>query len=183
MTDIATTEEDIKEQSVEYDHEEHELEATGESRQFLTFMMDDEEYGVDILSVQEIRGWEPATVLPNAPDYVKGVINLRGTIVPVVDLRQRFGLDSMEYGAITVVVVVKVSLENNDEKIIGLVVDAISDVYTVKAENMRPAPDITEHANAEFIENLMNVEKNMVVLLNLPRLMEFSQSSAVQATS
>ncbi|WP_411020783.1 chemotaxis protein CheW, partial [Salmonella sp. ZJHZ21_0185] len=96
--------------------------------QFLTFIMADEEYGVDILTVQEIRSWEEITEIPNAPDYLKGVINLRGTIVPILDLRLRFGLAMIDYGPLTVVIVVKVIFEQNS-KIMGMVVDAVSDVY------------------------------------------------------
>ena len=93
-------------------------------KQFLTFIMADEEYGVDILTVQEIRSWEEITEIPNAPDYVKGVINLRGTIVPILDLRLRFGLATIDYGPLTVVIVVKVIFEQNS-KIMGMVVDAV----------------------------------------------------------
>ncbi|MFT7566222.1 MAG: purine-binding chemotaxis protein CheW, partial [Pseudoalteromonas distincta] len=99
-------------------------------KQFLTFIMADEEYGVDILTVQEIRSWEEITVLPNAPEFVKGVINLRGTIVPIIDLRLRFGLPSVDYGPLTVVIVVKIEFELGS-KIIGVAVDAVSDVYSI----------------------------------------------------
>jgi purine-binding chemotaxis protein CheW len=89
-----------------------------------------EEYGVDILAVQEIRGWEPTTVIPNAPDYIKGVINLRGTIVPIMDLRCRFNLERVEYSPVTVVIILKVETERG-ERVMFFVVDAFSDVHSI----------------------------------------------------
>jgi len=109
--------------------------------QYLTFIMAGEEYGVDILAVQEIRGWESATPLPNSPPHIKGVINLRGTIVPIIDLRQCFGMDAIDYTAITVVIVLKVNTDDGD-RVMGIVVDAVSDVYALTEGDMRPAPDL-----------------------------------------
>ena len=110
------------------------------NEQFLTFLMNGEEYGVDILSVQEIRSWEQATSIPNVPEYVKGVINLRGTIVPIIDLRTRFGMEQEEYSRVTVVIVLKVQTSKG-ERITGIVVDAVSDVYSLSSEDMRNPPD------------------------------------------
>ena len=138
--------------------------------QFLTFIMADEEYGVDILCVQEIRGWENATPLPNSPAHIKGVINLRGTIVPIVDLRKCFGMDSIEYTAITVVIVLKVKSEAGD-RVMGIVVDAVSDVYTLSNQDMRSAPDLGNSINTEFIRGLVNVNGKMVILLNIDKLL------------
>lgn len=140
-------------------------------RQFLTFIMADEEYGVDILTVQEIRSWEEITVLPNAPDYVKGVINLRGTIVPILDLRLRFGLPSIEYGPLTVVIVVKVDFEQGS-KIMGVVVDAVSDVYSIAEEDAKTVPNFTDSDNSEFVSGLVNVGEKMVALLDLKKTMK-----------
>ena len=137
--------------------------------QYLTFIMDNEEYGVDILSVQEIRGWDCATMIPNAPRYVKGVINLRGTIVPIVDLRQRFNLPQIDYSPTTVVIVLKINATGKD-KIVGIVVDAVSDVYSLPKDDMKAPPDITEHPNSNFIRGLASVGKKMVILLNLENL-------------
>ncbi|MBT1445189.1 chemotaxis protein CheW [Shewanella sp. JM162201] len=139
-------------------------------QQFLSFIMANEEYGVDILSVQEIRGWEPTTVLPNAPDYVKGVINLRGTIVPIIDLRQKFGIKSLEYGTTTVVIVVKVTMEDA-QKIIGIVVDAVSDVFSIEEDEIRRAPDFGHETDLRFIKGLANVQDKMVILLEINRLL------------
>jgi purine-binding chemotaxis protein CheW len=139
--------------------------------QYLTFMMDDEEYGIEILSVQEIRGWEPMTVIPNSPDYVKGVINLRGTVVPVIDLRLRFQLPEVDYSDVTVVVIVKVAI-GDKEKIMGIVVDAVSDVYNLNKEIATKAPDVGESVNKPFIDGLINVEDKMVVLLDLEKILD-----------
>ncbi len=139
--------------------------------QYLTFMMDNEEYGIEILSVQEIRGWEPMTVIPNAPDYVKGVINLRGTVVPVIDLRLRFQLPKVEYSEVTVVVIVKVLIEGN-EKIMGIVVDAVSDVYSLNKDEAAQTPAVGDMANKEFIDGLINVGDKMVVLLDLDKVLD-----------
>ena len=139
--------------------------------QYLTFMMDNEEYGIEILSVQEIRGWEPMTVIPNAPDYVKGVINLRGTVVPVIDLRLRFQLPKVEYSEVTVVVIVKVLIDGH-EKIMGVVVDAVSDVYSLNKDEAAQTPVVGDMANKEFIDGLINVGDKMVVLLDLNKVLD-----------
>ena len=138
--------------------------------QYLTFIMAGEEYGVDILCVQEIRGWESATPLPNAPSHIKGVINLRGTIVPIVDLRQCFRLEAIEYSSVTVVIVLKVNTEEGD-RIMGIVVDAVSDVYSLAEQDMRAAPDLGNSINTEFIRGLVNVHEKMVILLDIDKLL------------
>lgn len=140
------------------------------NNQYLTFIMAKEEYGVDILSVQEIRGWETATPLPNAPAHIKGVINLRGTIVPIIDLRKCFGLEGIEYTAITVVIVLKVKTDEGS-RIMGIVVDAVSDVYALADSDMKSAPDLGEAINTEFIRGLVNVDEKMVILLDINKLL------------
>lgn len=142
--------------------------------QYLTFIMAGEEYGVDILCVQEIRGWESATPLPNAPAHIKGVINLRGTIVPIIDLRQCFGLEAIEYTAVTVVIVLKVHTAEG-ARIMGIVVDAVSDVYALAQEDMRPAPDLGKAINTEFIRGLVNVQDKMVILLDIDKLLTLDE--------
>ena len=142
--------------------------------QYLTFFMAGEEYGVDILCVQEIRGWDSATPLPNAPSYIKGVINLRGVIVPIVDLRQCFGLPATEYGPITVVIVLK--LENAEhQRVVGMVVDAVSDVYSLSTDQMRAPPDLGEAVDTSFIKGLVTVNEKMVILLQLESLLGSNQ--------
>lgn len=146
-----------------------------DEQQYLTFIMADEEYGVDILAVQEIRGWEESTVIPNAPDYIKGVINLRGTIVPIMDLRLRFGLPQVEYSPVTVVIILKVDDPDNS-RVMGIVVDAVSDVYTIADSSTRKAPELTEDDNTEFIRGLVNVNEKMVILLDVASLLRVSDS-------
>ncbi|WP_404342061.1 chemotaxis protein CheW [Pseudoalteromonas mariniglutinosa] len=140
-------------------------------KQFLTFFMADEEYGVDILAVQEIRSWEAITVIPNAPNHVKGVINLRGTIVPIIDLRLRFGIHAIEYGPNTVVIVLKIKFAVNS-KIMGIVVDAVSDVYSIMEQDAKAVPHLTDSDNAEFVAGLVNVGEKMVALLDLQKTMD-----------
>ena len=140
-----------------------------DTEQFLTFIMADEEYGVDILAVQEIRGWESATPVPNSPEHIKGVINLRGTIVPIMDLRKRFSLDAIEYGEETVVVVLKIQIGKGD-RVMGIIVDAISDVYDVPSDSVK-STGLGDNSNAHFIRGLVSVEKGMVILLELEKLL------------
>ena len=146
--------------------------------QYLTFVMDNEEYGVDILSVQEIRGWEKPTKIPNAPDYLKGVINLRGTIVPIVDLRARFHLEQVEYTQITVVIVLKMLAEGST-RTVGIVVDAVSDVYSIAANDIRESPDITNTDNSLFIQGLANVDEKMVIILQLAGLLDDAELAEI----
>ena len=139
--------------------------------QYLTFIVADEEYGVDILCVQEIRGWESATPLPNAPDHIKGVINLRGTIVPVIDLRTCFSLEVVDYSPLTVVIVLKVKTAQGS-RTVGIVVDAVGDVYTLNPRDMKPAPDLGDSVATEFIRGLANIDNKMVILLDMDRLLK-----------
>jgi len=149
------------------------------NRQYLTFLMDGEEYGVDILSVQEIRSWEKATSIPNVPEYVKGVINLRGTIVPIIDLRARFGIVQEEYSRVTVVIVLKIKTEKS-ERITGIVVDAVSDVYSLSSENMQKPPDVSSHVNMNFIKGLINVKEKLVILLDLNKLLDIEKIQTIK---
>jgi purine-binding chemotaxis protein CheW len=142
------------------------LDTRNDSHQFLTFILAGEEYGVDILCVQEIRGWETATELPNTPDYMLGVLNLRGTIVPIIDLRKLFHFSQIEFGLTTVIVIVKI-LYDGEEKTVGLVVDAISDVYNIADETIHEAPEIGSAVDIEFIKGLSTVEGKLVILLDI----------------
>lgn len=142
----------------------------GDKNQYLTFILAGEEYGVDILRVQEIKGWENATKIPNAPHYIKGVMNLRGAIVPIVDLRERFNLESLNYGPTTVVIVLRVHDEENT-RTMGIVVDAVSDVYDIAAENLRPAPDFGEVISVDFLKGLATVDEKMVIILDIDHLL------------
>lgn len=141
------------------------------SDQYLTFILAGEEYGVNILRVQEIKGWTGVTEIPNTPDYVQGVVNLRGTIVPIVDLRRCFGIKTVDYDKTTVVIMLKVTAQRG-ERTMGFVVDAVSDVYDVSAEQRRPAPDFGNAAQAGFVTGLATVADKMVILLDIDRLVE-----------
>ncbi len=149
--------------------------------QYLTFIMDDEEYGVDILRVQEIRGWEHVTPVPNTPDYIKGVINIRGTIVPLVDLRARFNIEQIPYVATTVVIVLKVVGETS-ERIMGIVVDAVADVYNIEPEKIKPAPDFGSVVSIEYVKGLSSIDEKMLILLEIDKLLSSSELDAVART-
>jgi purine-binding chemotaxis protein CheW len=149
--------------------------------QYLTFMLAGEEYGVDILRVQEIKEWDMVTALPNTPSYVKGVINLRGTIVPIIDLRQRFGLESIPYGPTTVVVVLKV-VHDSGSRIMGLVVDAVSDVYNVSNEELKPPPQFGSMMHTNYIKGLATVNERMLIVLDIDRLLNTGELAATDGT-
>ncbi|HLW22969.1 MAG TPA: chemotaxis protein CheW [Steroidobacteraceae bacterium] len=135
----------------------------------MTFMLAGEEYGVDILRVQEIKGWDKVTRIPHTPEYVLGVINLRGAVVPILDLRRRFGLETMEFGPTTVVIVVRVA-GARDERTVGMVVDAVSEVYNVDAGDTKPPPDVCGSVDTIFVKALATVEQKMLILLDIDRL-------------
>jgi purine-binding chemotaxis protein CheW len=143
--------------------------AAAGSNQVLTFTLGEETYGVDILRVQEIRGWSPVTRIPQAPSHVLGVLNLRGSIVPIVDLRMRFNLQHAEYTPLTVIIVLSVQspLGRRD---FGVVVDGVSDVIDVAAQDVKPAPEFGAHVSTEFIEGLASVAGRMVMLLDIDQL-------------
>jgi purine-binding chemotaxis protein CheW len=144
-------------------------EAGAQSHQVLTFVLGSETYGVDILRVQEIRGWSAVTKIPHAPPHVLGVLNLRGSIVPIVDLRMRFNLDRAEYTAITVIIVLSVHSAAG-KRHFGVVVDGVSDVVDVNSAEVKPAPDLGARAATEHIRGLVPVAERMVVLLDIDRL-------------
>jgi len=149
-----------------------------EADQYLTFIMADEEYGVDILRVQEIRGWEHVTPVPNTPKYIKGVINLRGTIVPLVDLRERFGVESIPYGPTTVVIVLKVIGEDS-ERIMGIVVDAVADVYNIEDGKIKPAPDFGSVVSIEYVRGLASINEQMLIVLDIDKLLSSDELQAM----
>jgi purine-binding chemotaxis protein CheW len=140
------------------------------AEQFLTFVLGGEEYGVTILQVQGIQGWDRVTPIPNTPEFILGVINLRGAIVPIVDLRRRFGMPAAEFGPTTVVIVVRVAQSDRNERTLGLVVDAVSEVCNVNADDRKPAPDFGSGIKTDFVKGLATVENRMVILLDIDRL-------------
>lgn len=152
--------------------------------QYLTFMLAGEEYGVEILKVQEIKGWDAATPIPNTPEHVLGVLNLRGAVVPIIDLRKRFNLESIPYGPTTVVIVVKM-LHQEQERTVGLVVDAVADVYRLESSEIQPAPEMGGTIHTEFVRGLSTVGEKMVILLEIDLLIDFQaiESAASAASS
>lgn len=136
------------------------------AREYLTFRLDQEEYGIDILKVQEIRGYEPPTRIAHAPAFIKGVVNLRGTIIPIVDMRLKFNCSKAEYNSFTVVIIL-----NLRNRVVGIVVDSVSDVMELSAESIRPAPDIESVIDNDCIMGLGSVGERMLILLDIEKLM------------
>jgi purine-binding chemotaxis protein CheW len=149
---------------------------TSETHQFLTFALGQEEYGVEILKIQEIKGFSQVTPLPNAPAYVKGVLNLRGTIVPIVDLRKKFNLPEMEYTQFTVIVVVQVN-----GKTLGFVVDAVSDVLTVQGNAIQATPDLHGQLDTSLLTGLAPTGEHgekLVILLDIDKVLTAGETVA-----
>jgi purine-binding chemotaxis protein CheW len=142
--------------------------------QYLSFALGSEEYGVDILRVQEIRSWEPVSRIPNVPFYEKGVVNLRGSIVPIIDLREKLRIKSAEYTPLTVVVVLQTS-DGNKTRTMGVVVDSVSDVITVDKTKIQKAPDFGTKVSNEFINGLVSVSERMVILLDVDKLLKLEE--------
>ena len=134
--------------------------------EFLTFRLGAEEYGIDILKVQEIRSYEQPTRIANAPQFVKGVVNLRGVIVPIVDLRMKLGCDSAEYNGFTVVIVLNVK-----GRVVGAVVDSVSDVLELKADSIKPAPEMTTAIDEGYITGIGSINDRMLILMDIESLM------------
>jgi purine-binding chemotaxis protein CheW len=139
------------------------------SRQVLTFCLGAETYGVDILRVQEIRGWSPVTRIPKSPPHVLGVLNLRGSIVPIVDLRVRFSLERAEFTPLTVIIVLSITTPNGRSEF-GLVVDSVSDVVDLSTKDLKDAPNLGGKMNADFIQCLATVADRMLILLDVDAL-------------
>jgi len=134
-------------------------------QEYLTFMLNGEEYGVDILCVQEIRVWSSVTELPNKPTYIKGVINLRGVIIPIIDLRQRFGQDALEYNEQTVTIILKTQNKNNP-MVVGIVVDGVSEVYKLSNSDIRKAPSFGNNIDSCFLKGLASIDNKLIILLD-----------------
>lgn len=153
--------------------------ANSQANQYLTFMLGDEAYGVDILRVQEIRGWNEVRDIPNTPDYVKGVLNLRGTIVPIVDLRLRFQQEEIEYTPTTVIIVLAVEVEDG-QRVVGAVVDGVSDVLDAMPEVIKSSPDFGAKINTRFIHGMVVDGERMVILLDTDKLLDPSEMAALE---
>jgi purine-binding chemotaxis protein CheW len=141
------------------------------ANQFLTFTLNDEEYGIEILRVQEIKGYSRITPIPNTPVHVKGVLNLRGTVVPVIDLRTKFGIRETEYDRFTVIIVVTVG-----KRVLGLVVDTVSDVLNIGRSDIQPVPDLGATVDTSFMKGMAKAENRLVTLLNIDQLLRVEES-------
>lgn len=134
--------------------------------EFLTFTLGSEEYGMDILKVQEIRGYDAVTAIANTPAFIKGVINLRGIIVPIVDLRIKFNLGKIDYDQFTVVIILNLST-----RVVGVVVDSVSDVLTLTPEQIKAAPSLSTSLDTRYIMGLGTVDERMLILVDIEKLM------------
>lgn len=148
--------------------------STDDSREYLTFTLGEEEYGIDILNVQEIRGYDAVTKIANAPDFIKGVINMRGVIVPIIDMRLKFNLGEVEYNQFTVVIILNVT-----GRVIGMVVDGVSDVVALRQEQIRPAPEFGAVLDTDYIEGLATLDERMVIVVDIERLMSSNEMGLV----
>ncbi len=150
----------------------------GDVTQILTFTLNDEEYGVDILQVNTIREWEPITSLPDTPDYIKGVLNVFDSIVPIIDLRLRFGLPQVEYTPTTVVILLNVHYQDKN-LVIGIVVDSVSDTYTIKPENIKQKPQVGEHIKVNYLKGLIDIDDSLILLLDSSKILSEQQLAQV----
>ena len=147
---------------------------TAEGGEFLTFRLGGEEYGIDILRVQEIRSYEAPTRIANAPHFIKGVVNLRGVIVPIIDLRLKLGCESAEYNAFTVVIVLNVR-----GRVVGAVVDSVSDVLELTRDHIKPAPELHSNVDGNFITGIGSVGDRMLILMDIEGLMSSADMGLV----
>lgn len=138
--------------------------------QYLTFQLADEAYGVEILKVQEIRGWESVRDIPNTPDYIKGALNLRGSIVPIIDLRIRFGMEQVEYSPVTVVIVLCVENDSGSH-VMGIVADAVSDVLDIKVSDIKKTPNLGSKIDTRYMCGMYVWKESMIMLLDADKLL------------
>ncbi len=149
-----------------------------DDKQYLTFMIGDEYYGVNILKVQEIKGYTDVTRIPNTPDYIKGVLNLRGTIVPIVNLRMKFGMEQIDNTAVTVIIVVMVK-----GRVTGMIVDTVSDVLTLPAKEVKPPPSFGTNVDTSFIDGIGTSEERLVTLLDIDRVLTDQEREQVESVA
>ncbi|MEN3295865.1 MAG: purine-binding chemotaxis protein CheW [Burkholderiales bacterium] len=142
--------------------------------EFLAFTLGKEEYGIDILKVQEIRGYESVTRIANAPDFIKGVVNLRGIIVPIVDMRIKFNLGEPTYDQFTVVIILNIG-----GRVVGMVVDSVSDVTTLSPEQIKPAPEMGTVLNTDYLIGLGTLDQRMLILVDIDRLMSSDEMGLI----
>ncbi|MEA1975442.1 MAG: chemotaxis protein CheW [Bacillota bacterium] len=155
-----------------------ELTKVSAENQFLTFKVADEEYGVDVLKVQEIIRYRKPTKMPNAPDIVKGVINFRGEVIPMVDLRKKFNLELKEYDNFTVVIILEVK-----SKIVGIIVDMVSDMLSFSDEDIQTNLQFGSHVDMKFIKGMARIEERLIILLYLDKLLSFEEYKAISTVT
>jgi purine-binding chemotaxis protein CheW len=158
----------------------HVTKLTGETvgQEFLVFTLGNEEYGIDILKVQEIRGYDQVTRIANTPNFIKGVTNLRGVIVPIIDLRIKFAQDDVEYNDNTVVIVL-----NFEQRVVGIVVDGVSDVLSLTADQIRPAPEFAVTLSTEYLTGLGALGDRMLILVNIEKLLSSEEMALVESVA
>lgn len=160
-------------------HDNNESNSSSEpTQEFLTFTLGHEEYAIDILRVQEIRGYDQVTAIANSPAFIKGVINLRGAIVPIIDLRIKFNLSTVTYDQFTVVIILNVM-----KRIIGVVVDSVSDVIALAHGAIKPPPEFGSTFNTEYLMGLATVEERMLILVDIEKLMSSDELSLIDHTN
>lgn len=143
--------------------------------EFLAYCLGNEEYGIDIQKVQELRGYDAVTVIANAPSFVKGVVNLRGTIVPIIDMRIKFNLGTPVYDQFTVVIILNIG-----GRVVGMVVDSVSDVITLSPEQIKPAPSMGTAVNNDYLMGLGTIDERMLILLDIDRLMSSAEMGLIE---
>ncbi|OGS81488.1 MAG: chemotaxis protein CheW [Gallionellales bacterium GWA2_59_43] len=148
------------------------------SRELLTFTLGSEEYGIDILKVQEIRGYDAVTTIANSPDFIKGVINLRGIIVPIIDMRIKFGLGNVTYNNLTVVIILNIA-----NRVVGIVVDGVSDVIALTPEQLKAAPEFSGTMDTQYITGLGTVDERMIIVVDIEKLMTSRDMDLVEAVA
>jgi purine-binding chemotaxis protein CheW len=151
---------------------------TTETNQFLTFVLGEEHYGVDILRVQEIKGYSAVTKIPNTPEYIKGVLNLRGAIVPIIDLRAQFGMPAIEYTMFTVIVVLVVR-----DRVMGVVVDAVSDVLDISPKDIQKAPDFGVRVDTSFIQSIAKSTDKLITILDIDKVLSVGDTNQLVAAA
>lgn len=145
------------------------------ANEILVFTLGREEYGIDILKVQEIRGYDAVTTLANMPKFIKGVINLRGAIVPIIDMRIKFNLGQADYNQFTVVIILNIG-----RRVVGIVVDGVSDVLTLSSDQIRPAPEFGGTVNTEYLLGLGAVDERMIILMDIEKMMTSPELQLVE---
>ncbi|HEX5363921.1 MAG TPA: chemotaxis protein CheW, partial [Gallionella sp.] len=149
--------------------------ADGNNRELLTFTLGSEEYGIDILKVQEIRGYDAVTTIANSPEFIKGVINLRGIIVPIVDMRIKFNLGNVTYNELTVVIILNVA-----NRVVGMVVDGVSDVIALSADQLKAAPEFSGTMDTQYITGLGTVDDRMIIIVDIEKLMSSGDMELIE---